>query len=109
MPSVADGLERIGKGEVARSAEWGLAGRKQVYRLAAIICEACWRLVSVTLAPLNMRATSWVRARSSMRECEPASSAFAAPLDVLAQGQVHAGLIALSLALKPVDDVGIHA
>ena len=35
------------------------------YRLAAIICAACCRLVSVTLAPLNMRATSWVRARSS--------------------------------------------
>ena len=35
------------------------------YRLAAIIWAACWRLVSVTLAPDNMRATSWVRARSS--------------------------------------------
>jgi len=37
-------------------------------RLAAIIWEACWRLVSVTFAPDNMRAISWVRARSSVRE-----------------------------------------
>jgi hypothetical protein len=29
-----------------------------VQRLAAIICAACCRLVSVTFAPLNMRATS---------------------------------------------------
>jgi len=33
------------------------------YRLAAIIWAACCRLVSVTVAPLNMRATSWVLAR----------------------------------------------
>ena len=35
------------------------------YRLVAIIWAACWRLVSVTVAPESMRATSWVRARSS--------------------------------------------
>ncbi len=42
-------------------------GVNRPYRLAAIIWAACCRLVSVTLAPLNMRATSWVRARSSRR------------------------------------------
>jgi hypothetical protein len=75
---------------------------EQVYPLPAIICAACWRLVSVTLAPLNMRATSWVRA-------PPSLCALAAPFDVLAQSLVHAGLIALTLTLKPVNDVGINA
>lgn len=33
------------------------------YRLAAIICDACCRLVSVTVAPLSILATSCVLAR----------------------------------------------
>jgi len=37
------------------------------YRLPAIIWAACCMLVSVTVAPDSMRATSWVRARSSSR------------------------------------------
>ena len=37
------------------------------------------------------------------------SSALAAPLNVLAQGEVHAGLIAVSLSLEPVNHVGINA
>jgi hypothetical protein len=37
------------------------------------------------------------------------SSTSAMTLDVLAQGEVHAGLVALALALEPVDNVGVYA
>jgi hypothetical protein len=37
------------------------------YRLVWSKCSACFRLVSVSLAPLSMRAISWVRSESSMR------------------------------------------
>jgi hypothetical protein len=37
------------------------------YRLLSSRCAACFRLVSVNLAPLNMRAISCVRSESSMR------------------------------------------
>jgi hypothetical protein len=40
---------------------------------------------------------------------EVPSSAFAVAVDVLAQGGVHAGLVALALTLEPVDNVGIDA
>jgi hypothetical protein len=38
-----------------------------IYRLVSIKCSACFRLVSVSFAPLSMRAISWVRSVSSMR------------------------------------------
>ena len=39
----------------------------------------------------------------------PVSSVFAVALEVLAQGAIHAGLVALALALKPVENVGVDA
>jgi hypothetical protein len=37
------------------------------YRLLSSRCAACFRLVSVNLAPLSIRAISWVRSESSIR------------------------------------------